>query len=232
MRAGLEEYLEHGNGEIEEESGQKTRAKKKAQPKKQLSKAPGAKVPKKKNKIANISSLGSRSNALDADLPALGVDNAKTKSMALKALLAGVPLENQREARTDKAAILRATRLLGFRRVSPDGLGAWKLKGNLSPSTTSWAFSHSIDEGMATHLWNHQVIASGFMVSSTIKHESPQLMIQSVSGRLALECHLEVCWRTKWALAVSFIMMRLACYLTHSHLIETVEIIGMPVWSF
>ncbi|KAL8793682.1 MAG: hypothetical protein Q9195_003731 [Heterodermia aff. obscurata] len=148
MRAGLEEYLAHGNGEIEEESGLRSRAKKKSQSKKGLSKAPGAKASTLKNRVTNIGSLGSRistADAASADRPALAVDNAKTKNMALKALLAGVPLEGQREARSDRAKILRASRLLGFRMVSPDGLGAWKLKG------------------MATHLYNHQVIASGFM---------------------------------------------------------------------
>ena len=130
MRAGLEEYLEHGNGEIEEDSGHKTNAKKKAQSKKGKSKASGAKASKLKNRVANIGSLGSRIDAANADRPALKIDNAKTKNMALKALLAGVPLEGQREARSDRANIIRASRLLGFRMVSPDGLGAWKLKGD------------------------------------------------------------------------------------------------------
>ena len=136
MRAGLEEFLEHGNGEIEEGSGRKISAKKKTQSKKGLPKASAAKASKLKNKLTGIGSLGScfstrAVDAANADRPALAVDNAKTKSMALKALLAGVPLENQREARSDRAEILRASRLLGFRMVSPDGLGAWKLKGNL-----------------------------------------------------------------------------------------------------
>ena len=181
MRAGLEDFLEHGNGEIEEDSGAKTSAKKKAKSKKGLSKASGAKVSKLKNKLTDIGSLGSRSSArtgdtANADRPALGVDNAKTKDMALKALVASVPLEHQREARSDRAKIIRASRLLGFRMVSRDGLGAWKLKGDIPFANSSWTFTYSIDEGMATHLWNHQVIASGFMVSSIIGIESPQLI--------------------------------------------------------
>ena len=136
MRAGLEEFLEHGNGEIEEGSGHKIGAKKKTQSKKRLPKASVAKASKLKNKLTGIGSLGSRFNtraadAANADRPALAADNAKTKNMALKALLAGVPLENQREARSDRAEIIRSSRLLGFRMVSPDGLGAWKLKGDL-----------------------------------------------------------------------------------------------------
>lgn len=182
MRAGLEDFLEHGNGEIEEDSGHKISAKKKSQSKKGLSKASSAKASKLKNKLTDIGSLGSRfrartGDAVNGDRPALGVDNAKTKNMALKAMLAGVPLENQREARSDRANIIRASRLLGFRMVSPDGLGEWKLKGNHPFANSSWAFTYSIDKGMATHLRNHQVIASGFMVSSIIRIESPQLMI-------------------------------------------------------
>ena len=196
MRAGLEEYLEYGNYEIKEDSGKKIRAKKKAQAEKGVSKASGAKGSKVKKRLANIGSLGSRLSIADganADRPALGIDNARTKNMALKALLAGVPLEGQREARSDRANIIRASRLLGFRRVSPDGLGAWKLKGNLPTYHNSWAFAYYRRRHGYSFIQSpsHCLGIHGKLYHQTF--ESPQLMIQSVSGRRALVCHLEVC---------------------------------------
>ena len=74
--------------------------------------------------------------AANAELPAMATDNSKTKNMALKAMLAGIPLENQRKAKADRRVILHATTLLGFRKVHRDGQGKWTLKGNEAGAVT------------------------------------------------------------------------------------------------
>ena len=58
------------------------------------------------------------------------VPSEKNKDKVLKALIAGIPLNEQREARGQKSSLLRATKNLGPQgRCSPDGNGFWRLKG-------------------------------------------------------------------------------------------------------
>ena len=68
-----------------------------------------------------------------------------SKDKALKALLAGVPLEDRREARGRKADILRSSKVLGKGKVSADGNGNWNFKG------------------MKSHLCHHQVQGAAWM---------------------------------------------------------------------
>lgn len=139
MKAGIEELLENGNGEPDENAGypKGSKTNKISKPKKAQPKSSKVIKPSRSGDLANPGGPGSSNiyatAAANANRAALEVDNANTKDGALKALLAGVPLEGQAEARSDRANILRSTRLLGFRMVSPDGKGAWKLKGE-SPS--------------------------------------------------------------------------------------------------
>lgn len=61
------------------------------------------------------------------DRPALAVVTHTNKQKALKAFLAGVPLDDRGNARGEKTNILLATKTLG--NVRADGNGKWKLKG-------------------------------------------------------------------------------------------------------
>lgn len=61
------------------------------------------------------------------DRPDPAVVTHTNKDKALKALLAGVPLDDRGSARGDKTNILEATMTLG--NVRADGKGQWKLKG-------------------------------------------------------------------------------------------------------
>ncbi|MCJ1402525.1 hypothetical protein MMC11_005745 [Xylographa trunciseda] len=53
----------------------------------------------------------------------------KRKDDALKQLVASVPLEDRRMASLEKQHILNATKVLGMRKVRPDGNGKWAFKG-------------------------------------------------------------------------------------------------------
>lgn len=61
------------------------------------------------------------------DRPDLAVVTHTNKEKALKAFLAGVPLEERGSARGDKTSILKATKTLG--NVRADGNGKWRLRG-------------------------------------------------------------------------------------------------------
>lgn len=151
MRVGIEEYLEKRNkleerkaraskkspesrmshkkslrGERKPEKG----SKKKAAPKKSKVKKSKADRASRLNDIGSL--LGSNiyedanRNLERADF---AVVTSKRKNEVLKALLAGVPLEDQREARGHQADILRSSKILGKGKVFADGKGRWKLKG-------------------------------------------------------------------------------------------------------
>ncbi|MCJ1469878.1 hypothetical protein MMC07_008522 [Pseudocyphellaria aurata] len=61
------------------------------------------------------------------DRPDLAVVTHTDKGKALKAFLAGVPLDDRGNARGDKTSILNATKTLG--NVRADGNGRWRLRG-------------------------------------------------------------------------------------------------------
>ena len=146
MQVGLEEYLQYGNGEAEPIPGDQ---KKGSKTKRGTSNKKSKLTASRSKPLFNLNNFGSSNvyaaAAASADRPAIEIETAKRKDMALKAMLAAVPLADQKAAKSDKVRIAKASRLCGFRMVSADGKGAWKFKG------------------MTTHLWNHQVLAVGFM---------------------------------------------------------------------
>ena len=85
----------------------------------------------KSGRLTDIASLLMNNYYEDANRnlnrPDLAVVTHTRKDKALKALLAGVPLDDRGSARGDKTNILEATMTLG--NVRADGNGQWKLKG-------------------------------------------------------------------------------------------------------
>lgn len=77
------------------------------------------------------------------DRPDLAVVTHTDKDKALKALLAGVPLDDRGSTRGEKSNILKATKTLG--NVRADGNGRWRLKG------------------MKTSLLHHQIQGAAWM---------------------------------------------------------------------
>ncbi|OJJ50829.1 hypothetical protein ASPZODRAFT_21345 [Penicilliopsis zonata CBS 506.65] len=69
---------------------------------------------------------------LNAMMPAIPVSAHKDKQKALTELLASIPTADQNESRSDKAAILEATRKLASK-ARGDGKGRWNIKGIKSP---------------------------------------------------------------------------------------------------
>ena len=82
------------------------------------------------NNIGSLttSNIYEDSNA-NLDRQALPVTNEKKKKEFLSSLIANVPLEDKKQANSDRIDILKASGLLGLRKVVPDGRGNWKLKG-------------------------------------------------------------------------------------------------------
>lgn len=106
--------------------------------------------------IENLRSLGYH-NIYDeanknADMAPGPFDHSTKKSDALKSLMASIPLEDLRAARRDRADIIRASKVLGFRTVRRDGEGAWEMKGLTSHlydyQLTGTAMMHELETGL------------------------------------------------------------------------------------
>lgn len=116
-------------------------------------KAGGRKSAKEKKDAENASRIQSsllfsdvfRQQA-DEDAPEQPTFKARNKADALKELIASVPIEHQKTARDDTAALLRATKDFDGRGAcKADGNGMWKIKG------------------MSTSLKHYQVMGTAFM---------------------------------------------------------------------
>lgn len=82
----------------------------------------------------------------DEDVPEQPTFKARNKAGALKELIASVPIEHQKTARDDTAALLRATKDFdGKGSCKADGNGMWKIRG------------------MSTSLKHYQVMGTAFM---------------------------------------------------------------------
>lgn len=81
--------------------------------------------------LADYASLTSSNVYEDAnrnlDRPDLAIVTHTNKEKALKAFLAGVPIDDRGSTRGEKTNILKATKILG--NVRADGTGKWKVKG-------------------------------------------------------------------------------------------------------
>ena len=119
---------------------------KKSKSKKNKSKKPR---PTQEGYLNNIDSLFTSNVYEDANAnlnrPSLAVTDSLIKDQALKSLLAGVPLEDLRQARSEKQHLHKATKILGARKVKSDGKGGWKFTG------------------MKTSLYHHQVQGAAWM---------------------------------------------------------------------
>ncbi|MCJ1435588.1 hypothetical protein MMC27_004962 [Xylographa pallens] len=91
---------------------------------------------KKPTLFRDVRSLLSSNVYADAnanlDKQAAPLMTEKRKDDALKQLVASVPLEDQTMASRETQHILKATKVLGPRKVSPDGNGKWLFKGMIS----------------------------------------------------------------------------------------------------
>ena len=108
------------------------------------------------NNIASLttSNIYADSNA-NLDRQALPVITEKKKKDFLSSLIANIPLEDQKQAKSDKTDILKASTLLGPRKVFPDGQGSWTFKG------------------MRTSLFHYQVQGAGYMRSREAGEKGP-----------------------------------------------------------
>lgn len=93
----------------------------------------------KSNSSRGLGDLNDIGSLRDADVfgdsnanlgrPELPVLPHKDKSKLLTAILAGIPLEDKRQSRGQRAQLIEATKILG--NTSPDGQGNWKMKGEM-----------------------------------------------------------------------------------------------------
>lgn len=151
LKASIEDFLmtaaeqeRQGAKESKRKQGGRTASEKKLQrnrtrTEKSIKKPRGSKsepTAGKRNskRLGDLNDIGSLINAdvsedSNANLgrPELPVLPHKDKSKLLTALLAGLPPEDKRQSRGQRAQLLEATRILG--NTSPDGQGNWKMKG-------------------------------------------------------------------------------------------------------
>lgn len=124
---GRKKHKKSLNGGKRTKSTGNRRAKEKMKTATQKKKAKKA----KSGRLTDVASLLMNNYYEDANRnlnrPDLAVVTHTRKDKALKALLAGVPLDDRSSARGDKTNILEATMTLG--NVRADGNGQWKLKG-------------------------------------------------------------------------------------------------------
>lgn len=87
----------------------------------------------KTGRMSNISSLVSGNIYEDSNMnlekAVLPVISEKKKKEFMTELLASVPLEEKKQANKDRIDIITASRILGSRKVKPDGKGDWSFKG-------------------------------------------------------------------------------------------------------
>ena len=171
MMEGIEGFLRELNkpanegGDAASNLSKKSRGKGKASQGKKSGQKAGSKRTKRKPTQAgylNDSASLLTSNVYEdanANLhrDALPVSTEMNKQKALAALVASVPLEYQREARSEKEHIKRATIDLGSNKVKADGKGNWALKG-LKPGSA---------------LRHHQVQGAAFMKNREKGIEEP-----------------------------------------------------------
>lgn len=147
MRVGVEDFLareskHEGRKEKLSKKGPESRKKNRKSSKQGIkSKSKGNHLVKKKkakkprpgqagylNDFASLTTSNIYEDAnRNMDRPDLALVTHTNKEKALKAFLAGVPIDDRDSARGEKTNILKATKTLG--NVRADGNGKWKLKG-------------------------------------------------------------------------------------------------------
>ncbi len=139
MLAGIEASILKDQKRIEDKAAKAADAEagnggKRASRKSRKAKAPDLSAKRtatgRMNNIGSLvtSNIYEDSNA-NLDRQALPVITEKKKKEFMSSLIANIPLEDFKQANNDRIDILKASRLLGSRKVIPDGEGNWKLKG-------------------------------------------------------------------------------------------------------
>lgn len=106
----------------------------------------------KRTKTGRMNNIGSLltsniyedSNA-NLDRQALPVVTEKKRKEFMSSLIANIPVEDQKQAKSDRIDILKAATILASRKVRPDGQGNWSLKG------------------MKSSLYHYQVTGAAYM---------------------------------------------------------------------
>ena len=165
MLAGIEAYLLRGQKRREEETAKGAESAGvgtgKAAKRGRKLKSAKADLPTRTEigRMNNVNSLltsnvydDSNANLGSTDLPVL---SAKNKKEFLSNLIANVPLEDQKQARSDKIDVVRASKILHLHNVKPNGEGNWKMKG------------------MDTSLFHYQVQGAAYMKKRETGDQSP-----------------------------------------------------------
>ena len=153
MLAGIEALLLRDQKRIEQKAGKAAdndtgRDRSKKASRKQKTSDLSAKRTKtgRMNNIGSLltSNIYEDSNA-NLDRQTLPVVTEKKRKEFMSSLIANIPVEDQKQAKSDKIDILKAATLLASRKVRPDGQGHWNLKG------------------MKSSLYHYQVTGAAYM---------------------------------------------------------------------
>ena len=137
MRAGIEAHLLRDQKRIEDKVAKVAEVEEvRTGGKKASKKAKAPDLSAKRTKTGRMNNIGSLltsniyedSNA-NLERQALPVITERKKKDFMSSLIANIPLEDQKQAKSDKIDILNASKLLGSRKVVPDGHGNWTFKG-------------------------------------------------------------------------------------------------------
>ena len=163
MMAGIEPILLRDQERTEEQEAEaiQAEARGKNHPKKRKTNLIGN--PSKRAKTGRMNTVSSLMNSniyddsnANLDKSALPQMNEKRKKEFLTSLVASIPIEDQKQAITDKNALDKATRVLGPRQVVSDGKGDWIFKDKLK-----------------TSLRHFQVLGAGYMKSRELGGNHP-----------------------------------------------------------
>lgn len=128
----------------------------------------------KRTKTGRMNNIGSLINSniyedsnANLDKPALPHVVDKKKNDFMTSLIANIPLADQKQAKSDKIDIVRATRILGSYKVVPDGHGHWAFKG------------------MKSSLFHYQVQGAAYMKTREIGDQAPY------GGILVSDCSVQ-----------------------------------------
>lgn len=169
MMAGIEAYLlrdqknaeDKAAKEAEIEDAKNGKGRKKGLKKKKSGKNAKKVLPTRTatGRMNNVGSLLT-SNVYDdsnanLDCNSLPVITEKKKKDFLSSLIANVPLEDQKQARSDRIDVVRASKILSPRNVKPDGKGDWHLTG------------------MKTSLYHYQVQGAAYMKKRETGDQEP-----------------------------------------------------------
>ncbi len=166
MLAGIEASLLRDQKRIEDRAAKAveevTSSNSGKKPSRKARKAKAPDLSAKRTKTGRMNNIGSLitsniyedSNA-NLDRQALPVITEKKKKEFMSSLIANIPIEDKKQANSDRIDILKASTLLGSRKVFHDGNGNWKFKG------------------MKSSLYHYQVTGAAYMKLREIGEQHP-----------------------------------------------------------